>query len=109
MKKTVIWLVALVMLVHLPLWDFFLGEDDTYSNKDGSYRYEEITGKGGSFNTVMLNYGGFLATHPEKDQGDNNRYRTFTLKPWRFWEWREMLFHSGRFRLPYLDTGRIKK
>jgi hypothetical protein len=24
-----------------------------------------------------------------------------TIKPWRFWEWREYIFHSDRFSLPY--------
>jgi hypothetical protein len=48
-----------------------------------------------------MSYGYFLCQHPEKDQGDNRLYRTFTIKPWYFWEWYQMIFHSERFALPY--------
>jgi hypothetical protein len=103
MKTTtiLITLVAIIIFVNLPLWDFFLQENYTYSNRDGSFTYSEESGKGNSFNSCMLVYGHFLCKHPEKNNTDITLYRTFTLKPWRFWEWREMIFHSDRFLLPY--------
>ena len=42
-----------------------------------------------------------MSRNPDKDLGDNHLFRTFTIKPWRFWQWGDMLFHSDRFRLPY--------
>jgi hypothetical protein len=101
MKSTIIVLLAIILVANLPFWDFFLQEDYTYSNVDGSFTYNEEAGKGKSYWGCQRLYGYFLCQHPEKDQGDNNLYRTFTIKPWRFWEWREMIFHSDRFRLPY--------
>ncbi len=101
MKKTFIIIGVIILVSNLPLWDFFLQENYTYSNADGSFTYSEEAGKGFSFTACLMTYGGFLCRHPEKDRGDNNLYRTFTIRPWRFWEWREMIFHSERFRLPY--------
>lgn len=65
--------------------------------------YSEESGKGKSFMGCMKMYGHFLCQYPEKDTGDNKLYRTFTIKPWKFWLWRQYLFHSDRFSLPYLE------
>jgi hypothetical protein len=104
-KKIIIWTICFIIFINLPFWDFFTGEDYSFSNRDGSYTYVEMTGKGGDLKSTLLNYGGYLALHPEKDKDDNNLYRTFTIKPWRIWEWRQMIMHSDRFQLPYLDTS----
>jgi hypothetical protein len=103
MKNTIIVLLAIILVANLPLWDFFLQEDYTYSNSDGSFTYNEEAGNGKSYWGCQRLYGYFLCQHPEKDHGDTNLYRTFTIKPWRFWEWREMIFHNERFRLPYKE------
>lgn len=100
-KKIIIWASALILFINLPLWDFFLDRWYTYSNADGSFRFEEIPGKGFDATSVFLRYGAFLCQRPEKDRGDNNLYRNFTVQPWRFWEWRQMLMHYDRFSLPY--------
>ena len=42
-----------------------------------------------------------LETHP--DIKNKTLYRTFTIKPWRFWEWYQMIFHHTRFGLTYLE------
>lgn len=30
------------------------------------------------------------------------------IKPWRFWEWRQMIFHSDRFKNPNLITRNLR-
>jgi hypothetical protein len=102
-KNIVYVLLVLIVFSNLPFFDFFLQEDYTYTNADGSFIYSEAGGQGKSFWGCQRKYGYFLCQHPEKDRGDNQLYRTFTIKPWRFWEWREMIFHSERFGLPYLE------
>lgn len=107
-RKNIFWIIlCIVVFLNLPLWSFFLEENYTYSNVDGSFQTSEEGGKNGHFETVMMRYGGFLCQHPDKDNGDNNLYRTFTIQPWRFWEWRQMIFHSDRFWLPYKAPDRV--
>jgi hypothetical protein len=102
MKKIILITLAIIIIgSNLPFFSFFLEENYTYSNKDGSFTYSEEGGKGISFRSCMISYGYFLCQHPEKNTGDIRLYRTFTVKPWRFWEWRQMIFHSERFLLPY--------
>ncbi len=103
MKKAVIIISIIIVISNLPLWDFFLQENYSYSNLDHSFTYNEESGKGKSFIGCVKMYGHFLCEHPEKDQGDNKLYRTFTIQPWKFWEWRQYIFHSDRFSLPYLE------
>lgn len=102
--KIVLIVFAVIFFINLPFFNFFTEENFTYANRDYSFRYDEESGKGNSFISCLISYGNFLCKHPDKDQGDNRLYRTFTIKPWRFWEWREMIFHSERFALPYLEA-----
>lgn len=104
MRKIIFITIAIVIISNLPLWGFFWSENYTYSNSDLSFIYNEESGKGQSYRSCLISYGRFLCQHPEKDQGDNRLYRNFTIKPWRFWEWREMIFHCDRFSLPYLEA-----
>jgi hypothetical protein len=103
MKKTIYIIIAVIIIFNLPFFNFLLQENYTYSNIDHSFTYAEESGKAKSFMGCERLYGVFLCQHPDKDQGDNRLYRTFTIKPWRFWEWGQMIFHSDRFTLPYLD------
>jgi hypothetical protein len=103
MKKYILILVVLVVLSNLPFINFFLIEDFSYSNVDRSFTYNENGTKGLNYISVIKAYTVFLCQNPSKDQGDNRLFRTFTIKPWRFWEWREMILHSDRFSLPYKD------
>jgi len=103
MKKALIVIGVIILVSNLPFFKFFLSEDFSYGNKDGSFYYNEESGKGQSYRSCLISYGYFLCQHPEKDQGDNKLYRTFTIKPRRFWEWGEMIFHSDRYTLPYLN------
>ncbi|QEM02611.1 hypothetical protein DIU31_003415 [Mucilaginibacter rubeus] len=102
MKKTLIIIVAILLISNLPIFNFFVQENYQYQNFDSSFTYSEESGKGKSFIGCIRTYGHFLCEHPEKDKGDNWLYRTFAIKPWRFWEWSQMLF-SERYRLPYKE------
>ena len=98
-----------IVLINLPIFDFYTKEAFSYTNSDGSFNYTEESGAGDSYTLGQRKYGHFLCQHPDKDQGDNRLYRTFTIKPWYFWEWRQFIFHSERFGLPYKDPAEIKK
>jgi hypothetical protein len=100
MKKAILIIVIIIFVTNIPFFRFYFEDDFIYENIDGSFSYNEQSGKGGSFLGCLRSYGHFLCEHPDKDQGDNRLYRTFAIKPWRFWEWSEMLF-SERYRLPY--------
>ncbi|WEA00563.1 hypothetical protein [Mucilaginibacter sp. SJ] len=104
MKKSSIYilLISIVIITNLPVFNFFTQENYSYANTDGSFVYSEESVKGNSFQSCLINYGHFLCKHPEKDQGDNRLYRSFTIKPWRFREWFQMLFNE-RYRLPYKE------
>jgi len=103
-RRILIFLSAIILLANTPIFSFLMQDSFTYSNRDGSFRYIEEKEKGLSYRSCLINYGAFLCKHPEKDQGDNRLYRTFTIKPWRFWEWSNMLF-SDRYKLPYKQPG----
>jgi hypothetical protein len=101
MKKALIIILAILVISNLPLFNFFFQENFTYRNYDGSFYYNEKGGKGKSFEGCQRLYGHFLETHP--DIKNKTLYRTFTIKPWRFWEWYQMIFQSKRFGLMYLE------
>jgi hypothetical protein len=108
MKKY--WIIAFVLIIFISNFspvNYFLIDDYTYSNIDGSFKFSEEGGKGLNYTNVVRNYAIFLCQHPEKDQGDNRLFRTFTLKPWRFWEWSQWIFRNERFLLPYLEPGKL--
>ena len=105
MKLKIIFVtIGLVILVsNLPLFEFFFQEDFIYRNVDRSFYYNEDGGKGRSFEGCLAMYNHFLGFHPLIK--DKTLYRTFTIKPWYFWEWREMIFEPARFKLPYLEPS----
>ena len=99
-KKTKIWIAVIlstVVITNLPPVNYFLQESYSYQNKDGSFSYTEQPGKGLDYEVGKIRFDRFKERNPNKDQ---TLYRTFTLKPWRFWEWWQMVSHSERFRLP---------
>jgi len=106
MKKKILIVLILIIVVNLPFFNFFTSENYTYKNVDGSFSCSEEGDKGNSFKSCLISYGYFLCQHPEKDQGDNKLYRTFTIQPWKFWLWRQYIFHSDRFSLPYLEESK---
>lgn len=94
--KIVIWIAVIIVFVNLPLWDFFLMEEYAYTNYDGSFFYSELSGSGLAIGERR--YKVFLKEHPDKGKHDKNLYRTFTIRPWRFWQWREMIFTASGSR-----------
>ena len=100
-RKIMLIAVGIIVFSNLPFFDFFTLENYCYTNSDHSFTFCEEGDDSMSFEVCLRRYGYFLGQHPEKDLGDNNLYRTFTIKPWRFWEWRQMIFHNERFQLPY--------
>ena len=60
---------------------------------------DEAVDNSSDFEVVKIRYKRFLEQHPER-RGEI-LYRTFTIKPWRFWQWSDYLFSPERFKLPY--------
>ncbi len=104
-KKTKIWIAVIlstVVVANIPPVNYFFQESYTYQNKDGSFSYTEQSGKGLNYEVAKIRFNRFKEQNPDKDQ---NLYRTFTLKPWRFWEWWQMIAHSERFKLPLYPSS----
>lgn len=100
-KKTKIWTIVIVSIVaisNLPPINYFWQEGYSYQNMDGSFTYTEQPGKALDYNVGKIRFERFQKLNPNKNQ---TLYRNFTLKPWRFWEWWQMIKHSERFTLPY--------
>lgn len=103
-KKTKTWIiiiVSIVIITNLPPINYFLEENYSYQNKDASFTYVEKPGKGLDYEVGQIRFERFQKQNPNKDQ---TLYRTFTLKPWRFWQWWQMLRHFERFKLPYYSS-----
>lgn len=104
-KKTYLWLLtgilAIILISNFTVVSYLLHENYTYRNYDGSFIGDEEAGGTGAFKTVEYKYQDFLAAHPNQKVKDNKLYRTFTIKPWRFWQWSDFLFCPQRFKLPY--------
>ncbi len=99
-KKTKIWTIVIVSIVaisNLPPINYFWQESYSYQNIDGSFNYTEQPGKGLDYEVGKIRFERFQKQNPNKD---HTLYRTFTLKPWRFWEWWQMIRHFERFTLP---------
>jgi hypothetical protein len=97
-NNTIIILIASIIIIsNLPPITYFLQEAYRYQNKDGSFQFEE-NGTVQSFDVAKARFNSFKNKNP--DNPNKILYRTFTLKPWRFWEWWQMIIHFERFRLP---------
>ena len=103
-KQIIIWAMSIV-IYQSAVMGFFVDRWYTYSNADGSFRFEEIPGKGFTATSVYLAYGHFMCQHPDKAIDNNSLYRNFTIQPWRFWEGRQMIMHIDRFELPYKELN----
>lgn len=92
--------LLVISITNLPPISYFLQEEYHYQNRDGSFKYVEVTGKGLDYEVGKLRFEHFLKENPENP--NRTLYRTFTIKPWRFWEWWQITAHWERFSLPYL-------
>lgn len=99
-KITLTAFLTLIIISNLPPISFFFQENYAYQNKDGSFRYQEQSGKGLDFEIGKLRFERFKTENP--DNPNRQLYRNFEIKPWRFWEWWQMTAHNERFTLPYL-------
>lgn len=100
-KWLVILIIAVILIANFTPVSYLLHENYTYSNHDGSFIDSEEAGGKPAFLTVTYNYRDFLKKHPDQKAKDSTLYRTFTIKPWRFWQWSDYLFCPQRFKLPY--------
>ncbi|MBT2563401.1 hypothetical protein J7E50_01335 [Pedobacter sp. ISL-68] len=108
MKKTLIICLAILILINVPPISWFckiITEDYTYSSYNGVIQYQENLMKGTNFNTYAESFDERIKSDPNIK--DKQLYRTFTLKPWRFWEWHEWVVHYKRFMLPYISEEQI--
>ncbi|KIA92224.1 hypothetical protein OC25_17435 [Pedobacter kyungheensis] len=98
--KTLILVIAsIVFISNLPPITYFLQENYHYQNKDGSFQFSEQGGPTQDFDVAKSKFESFKLKNP--DNPHKTLFRTFTLKPWRFWEWWQMIRHFERFKLPY--------
>ncbi|OJW17977.1 hypothetical protein [Mucilaginibacter sp. 44-25] len=104
MKKVFIAVLVIVVIINITPISVLWIEDYRYSNYNQSFTFREESG-GYNFDMAKRRYQGFLASHPNEKKVDSQLYRNFTLKPWRFWEWREMLLNYDRYELPYKPIG----
>ncbi len=86
---------------------YFFKENYTYRNYNGDFRCSEWKGKGSSYKGCIRVYKIYLKNH--HNIKDKTLYRTFTLKPWRFWEWHELYLTPKRFTLPYISKEEIQE
>ena len=105
-----VWLIsfaAIVWVSNYTMLGYFLKRHYTYSNYNGTFSYDEMRLKGFTYETRDEGYQYFLEKNPNIK--NKQLYRTFTLDPWRFWEWREWIEHFDRFALPYISKKEIQR
>lgn len=93
--------IGIIIISNLPPVTYFFQEQYHYQNKDGSFQFFEQGGPTQDFEVAKTRFENFKRKNA-KYKGDI-LYRTFTIKPWRFWEWWQMVAHSERFTMPYLQ------
>ncbi|RFZ92889.1 hypothetical protein D0C36_15980 [Mucilaginibacter conchicola] len=99
-KSIIISLAAIILIANFTPLTYIFTEDYSYSNYNGKFTFVE-EGGGYDYKVAKRRYSRYLSDNPGEAAHDKQLYRTFTLKPWRFWEWREMVFNHERFALPY--------
>ncbi len=90
--------LIIIILSNTPPAQFFLSQEYHYTNGDNSFQYTESPGKALDFKVAQKRWERFKLQNPNKDQ---TLYRTFTIRPWEFWEWWQYTAHPNRFSLPY--------
>lgn len=107
MKKLMITVGIFLALSNLPpvkpLLEMFFSPPYRYVTVDNGFKdgYENNR-MGKSYDEVMLLFDQFKREH---NKPDLVLYRTFTIKPYKFWLWGEYLFHP-KYKQPYLVTAK---
>jgi len=96
--------IAVVLISNFTVISYLGREAYSYRNYDNTFSLAEEDGGKSDFLTIKARYALFLKAHPEEATTDSALYRTFTIKPWRFWQWSDFLFCPERFKLPYKAT-----
>lgn len=89
------------MISNLPPINYFLKEEYHYQNQDGSFQFTEQAGSTQGFDIAEKRFADFVKQN--LNSKNNTLYRTFTFKPWKFWEWWQMIVHYERWQLPLID------
>lgn len=92
-------ILGIIIISNTPPFQFFLQENYHYKNKDGSFQFTEQAGMGRDFQVAKRQFKNFVKTHPNNQ--NKTLYRTFLVKPWKFWEWYQLIFNNERFRLTF--------
>lgn len=98
---------AILWVSNYTILSYFLKRNYTYSNYNATFLYEELRLQGRPYEGRDRRYQSFLEQHPNVK--DKQLYRTFSLDPWRFWEWHEWVNHFERFKLPYISEKEIQQ
>ncbi|MBD1433247.1 hypothetical protein H8B06_10445 [Sphingobacterium sp. DN00404] len=113
-KKTVTRVIVWGVFFSLMVWvtnftivGYFLKRNYTYSNYNGTFRFDEVRLKAFGYDTRDSSYAYFLRNNA--GMRDEELYRTFRLDPWRFWEWRDWVEHFDRFTLSYISERKIQR
>lgn len=95
-------IIILILIVSNFLLNNFLPQENyCYTNYDETFIAQENFGGKEAYETILFKYGRFLKRHPDKEKNDPNLYRRFQFKVFKFWQWKDYLFSSARFDLPY--------
>jgi len=95
----IITVAVIITLSNTPPIQYFFRESYHYQNRDGSFEFTEQGGPTQGFDVTKRRFEAFKTDNPSNP--NKTLYRTFIIKPWRFWEWWQMIFNHERFTLPY--------
>ena len=94
-------IIVVVVISNTPPMQYFLLENYSYQNANGSFKYTEEPGQALDFKVGERRWQRFKTEN--RNNPNQMLYRTFRIKPWQFWEWWQFIGHSRRFTLPYLN------
>ncbi|WP_421940597.1 hypothetical protein [Pedobacter sp.] len=105
-KKILLIAIFIIVISNLPPVYYFIGENYHYQNYDGSFSFTEQPGTGQNFTVAKAMFKDFI--RDKKQIKQDVLFRTFTIKPWKFWEWWQMVNGFDRFKLAYMTTRQNK-
>jgi hypothetical protein len=76
-----------------------------FTTKNGEFYFDMFEAKGRDFAMMNRWWDDYRA---ERNPTDTTIYRTFSINPFAFWEWRQYLF-SDKYRYPYINPKDIEK